>query len=46
MSFRFKIDSVAIAGGLVFAAVIGVVGGLLPAWSASRKGIVASMREG
>ncbi len=45
VSFRFKIDSVAIAGGLVFAAAIGLVGGLLPAWSASRRGIVASMRE-
>jgi len=45
-AFKFQIDAVAISGGLIFAALIGLVGGFLPAWSASRKGIVAAMREG
>jgi len=46
MAFKFKIDQWAIGGGLAFAALIGLVGGFLPAWSASRKGIVQAMRDG
>jgi putative ABC transport system permease protein len=45
MAFKFKIDHRAIAAGLLFAAVIGALGGLLPAWSASRKNIVTTMRD-
>ncbi len=46
MAFKFKIDQRAIFAGLLFAAVIGALGGFLPAWSASKKNIVMSMREG
>ena len=45
MAFKFKITPAAIVSGLVFAATIGLLGGFLPAWSASRKGIIAAMRE-
>jgi ABC-type lipoprotein release transport system permease subunit len=45
MAFKFKVGPGAIAWGLVFAAVIGALGGFLPAWSASRKNVVIAMRE-
>jgi ABC-type lipoprotein release transport system permease subunit len=45
MAFRFKVSGWAILWGLVFAAAIGAAGGFLPAWSAAKKGIVATMRE-
>jgi len=45
VAFKFRVSPAAIAGGLIFAAVIGALGGFLPAWSASRKGIVAAMRD-
>src|SRR4051794_17549936 len=44
-AFKFKIDHRAILSGLLFAAIIGALGGFLPAWSASRKSIVATMRD-
>jgi putative ABC transport system permease protein len=44
-AFKFRVGAWAIAGGLLFAAVIGALGGFLPAWSASKKGIVAAMRD-
>jgi putative ABC transport system permease protein len=46
MAFKFKVTPVAIAIGLAFAATIGFLGGLLPAWSAARKNVIAAMREG
>jgi len=46
IAFKFKVSLVAVIFGLIFAAVIGAVGGFLPAWAASRKDIVQSMREG
>ena len=45
VAFKFRIGIDAVAGGLLFAALIGALGGFLPAWSASRKGIVAAMRD-
>jgi ABC-type lipoprotein release transport system permease subunit len=45
MSFKFSIGPEAILGGLIFAATIGALGGFLPAWSASRKNIIAALRE-
>jgi putative ABC transport system permease protein len=44
-AFKFKIGLDTIAVGLFFAAVIGALGGFLPAWAASKKGIVAAMRD-
>src|SRR5205823_3332024 len=43
--FKFKVGANAILWGLIFAGIIGAIGGFLPAWSASRKGIVAAMRD-
>ena len=44
-AFKFRVTPLAMAMGLGFAAVIGAVGGFLPAWSASKKSIVQAMRE-
>jgi ABC-type lipoprotein release transport system permease subunit len=46
VAFKFKINGAAIGWGLVFAAIIGALGGFLPAWSASKRTIVQAMREG
>jgi putative ABC transport system permease protein len=43
-AFKFRLSPWIVAAGLAFAATIGAVGGFLPAWSASRKNIVATMR--
>jgi putative ABC transport system permease protein len=45
-AFKFHVGPSAILVGLLFAAVIGAIGGLLPAWAAARTGIVQAMREG
>jgi putative ABC transport system permease protein len=45
MAFKFRIDAKAIIAGLLFAALIGALGGFLPAWSAARKNVIAAMRE-
>jgi ABC-type antimicrobial peptide transport system permease subunit len=45
VAFRFKMGPSAIALGLLFAVVIGALGGFMPAWAASKKGIVAAMRD-
>jgi ABC-type lipoprotein release transport system permease subunit len=44
-AFKFHVGPGAIVSGLIFAAIIGALGGFLPAWSASRKGIVQAMRD-
>jgi ABC-type lipoprotein release transport system permease subunit len=45
VAFKFRIGPRAVLMGLTFAALIGALGGFLPAWSASKKGIVAAMRD-
>jgi len=45
MAFKFKVGPDAIVAGLLFAAVIGALGGFLPAWSAARKNVIMAMRE-
>ena len=45
VAFKFRIGPLAILLGLTFAAVIGAIGGFLPAWSASKKDVVSAMRE-
>ena len=45
VAFKFRIGPEAVLGGLLFATVIGALGGFLPAWAASRKSIVATMRK-
>jgi ABC-type lipoprotein release transport system permease subunit len=44
-AFKFKVGSDAIVAGLLFAALIGALGGFLPAWSAARKNVITAMRE-
>jgi putative ABC transport system permease protein len=45
VAFQFRVGPFAVIFGLTFAAIIGAVGGFLPAWSASRKGIIEAMRD-
>ncbi len=45
VAFQFSVGTWPILAGLAFSVVIGAVGGLLPAWSASRKNIITAMRE-
>jgi len=45
MAFKFKVGPDAIVAGLLFAALIGALGGFLPAWSAARKNVITAMRE-
>jgi len=45
VAFKFRVGPDAVLWGLLFAVVIGALGGFLPAWSASKKGIVAAMRD-
>jgi putative ABC transport system permease protein len=43
--FSYQPTPAAIASGVFVAAIIGVVGGMMPAWRASRIGIIDSIRE-
>jgi putative ABC transport system permease protein len=44
-AFKFRVGPSAILWGLAFSAIIGALGGFLPAWNASRKNIVQTMRD-
>jgi putative ABC transport system permease protein len=43
--FSFQLSPAAFTWGLVAAALIGALGGLLPAWRAARTGVINSLRE-
>jgi putative ABC transport system permease protein len=43
--FSYRPSAAALSAGIVAAAIIGVLGGLLPAWHAARIGIIDSIRE-
>ena len=43
--FSYRPTSTAILAGLIAAATIGVVGGMLPAWRAARIGVIEAIRE-
>ncbi len=45
LSFRFSITPGLLAAGVAFSLVMGVIGGLLPARSASRKSIIQAIKE-
>lgn len=45
VAFAFRITPPILLGGLLFALVLGVVGGILPAWKASRLPLAAAMRS-
>ena len=44
IAFAFRITPAALLTGMIFAFVLGVVGGFLPAWKASRQPLAAAMR--
>jgi len=46
VAFKFQIGPGAIALGLGFSALIGAIGGFLPAWAAAKKNVIVAMREG
>jgi putative ABC transport system permease protein len=45
VAFAFRISAAALIGGVIFAIVMGFVGGLLPAFKASRLPITSALRE-
>ena len=45
LAFRFRITPGLVVGGMVFAAIMGAVGGLLPALRAARLPVAYSLRE-
>ena len=45
VAFAFRITPPILLAGLIFSLGLGVVGGLLPAWKASRLPLAAAMRE-
>lgn len=46
ISFRFQVGASALASGLIFAVVLGAMGGVWPARAAAKKEILAALREG
>ena len=45
VTFQFRVSPMAMFWGLAFAAIIGALGGFLPAYGASKKDIVQAMRD-
>jgi putative ABC transport system permease protein len=45
ITFQFQVTPAIMGIGLVFALIIGVLGGLFPAFSASRKQILVALRQ-
>jgi putative ABC transport system permease protein len=45
LAFKFRVTPGLIVGGMVFAAIMGAVGGLLPALRAARLPVAYSLRE-
>lgn len=46
IAFDFRITPMIVLGGMAFAVIMGFLGGLLPAWRASRMPITSALREG
>jgi ABC-type lipoprotein release transport system permease subunit len=44
VAFAFRVTPVAMAFGLIFAVLMGIAGGILPAWRASRQRLATSLR--
>ncbi|HUA32262.1 MAG TPA: ABC transporter permease [Candidatus Binataceae bacterium] len=43
--FTYRLDAAAVTSAIIVATIIGVAGGLMPAWRASRVRIIESLRE-
>jgi putative ABC transport system permease protein len=46
VAFAFRITPGSLAAGMIFAAIMGLVGGFLPALRAARQSIASSLRAG
>ena len=46
IAFRFQVGTAPLLSGLIFAAAVGAIGGLLPARAAAKKEILSALREG
>jgi len=44
VAFAFRVTPMGVLAGLIFSAALGLVGGFLPAWRASRQSLAASLR--
>jgi len=45
-SFNYRVTPQVMLAGLLFALVLGALGGVLPAFGAARKAILVALREG
>jgi putative ABC transport system permease protein len=45
IAFRFHVSIAALFSGIIFAVVLGAVGGALPARAAAKKEILSALRE-
>ncbi len=45
IAFAFRVTPSLLVAGLVFSVLMGVLGGLLPAWKAARQNVVESLRQ-
>ncbi|MGH9432677.1 MAG: ABC transporter permease [Terriglobia bacterium] len=45
VAFQFQVTPLLMVRGIIFAAVIGLLGGFFPAWRASHEGIVTALRS-
>jgi putative ABC transport system permease protein len=45
VAFAFKVTPALLVQGMFYAAVMGLIGGLLPAWRAARLPVVTALRE-
>ena len=45
LAFKFRITPALLAGGMIFSALMGAVGGLLPAIRAARIPVARALRE-
>jgi ABC-type antimicrobial peptide transport system permease subunit len=45
LAFQFRLSAVIVAEGLGFAVLMGLAGGLLPAYRAARMNLVEALRE-
>jgi putative ABC transport system permease protein len=46
VAFAFRVTPVAMGVGIIFAAIMGLVGGFLPALRAARQSVASSLRAG
>ena len=45
VAFAFAVTPALLAQALIYATIIGILGGLLPAWKAARMPVVTALRE-